>query len=112
MAFEENNESNDIEKLKFYNGFGGFTESGNEYIIKVNKNVKPPIVWSNVLANEKFGTVITNNLGGFTYSTNSRLNRITSWANTPCEDIPSEIIYIRDLEKRKLLDFKSKCNAR
>lgn len=74
---------------------------GKEYWIKSNKKVKPPKVWSNILANENFGTVVTNNMGGFTYSKNSRLNRITAWANTPSFDIPSEIIYLRDLKYPK-----------
>lgn len=71
---------------------------GKEYIVKLNKIEKLPTTWSNVLANEKFGTVVTNNLGGFTYSKNSRLNRITSWINMPCVDIPSEIVYLKDLD--------------
>lgn len=72
--------------------------TGKEYIIKTNKNEKLEVAWSNVLANEKFGTVITNNMGGFTYSKNSRLNRISAWVNKPLEDMPSEIIYLRDLD--------------
>lgn len=89
----------DIEKLKFYNGFGGFSDDGKEYIIRQNKELKLPTTWSNVLANKNFGTIVTNNMGGFTYSKNSRLNRISGWANTPGNDIPSEIIYLRDLDK-------------
>lgn len=90
----------DMENLKFYNGFGGFSDDGKEYIIRQNKDLKLPTTWSNVLANQNFGTIITNNMGGFTYSKNSRLNRISSWANTPANDVPSEIIYLRDLDKK------------
>lgn len=75
-----------------------FQTIGKEYVIKTNKNERLPVPWSNVLANEKFGTVITNNMGGFTYSKNSRLNRLSSWANKPLEDMPSEIIYLKDLD--------------
>ncbi len=96
--FEEIKPNIDIEKLKFYNGIGGFSEDGKEYIIRQNKNIFPPTPWSNILANEKFGSIITNNMGGFTYSKNSRLNRISAWANTPSNDVPSEIIYLRDVE--------------
>jgi len=49
----------DIENLKYYNEYGGFSEDGKEYIIKTNKNNKLPTVWSHVLANPNFGTVIT-----------------------------------------------------
>lgn len=96
-----------MEELKYYNGFGGFAPDGREYIIRTNKNIRPPVVWSNVLANEKFGTVMTNNMGGFTYSKNSRLNRITAWVNKPIEDIPSEIIYIKDLKDKNIWTLNS-----
>lgn len=79
-------------------GLADFQKTGKEYIIKTNNLEKLPTTWSNILANPKFGTVVTNNLGGFTYSKNSRLNRITSWINTPSNDIPSEIIYLKDLD--------------
>lgn len=82
--------------LKYYNDFGGFSENGLEYKIKLNKENKLPTVWIMVLANPKFGTVITQNLGGFTWSENSRLNRLSAWNNNPSIDIPSEIIYIKD----------------
>ena len=87
----------DFTKLKYFNSFGGFTEDGKEYVIKINKNQNTPVIWSNILANKNFGTVVTSNMGGYTFNKNSRLNRISAWANTPANDIPSEIIYIKDL---------------
>lgn len=75
-----------------------FQKTGREYMIKESRKEKTPTTWSHILANEKFGTVITNHMGGFTYAGNSRLNRITSWANTPNNDIPSEVIYLKDLD--------------
>ena len=53
------------------------------------------------MANEKFGTLVTENMGGYTWYKNCRLNRITSWENQPNYDIPSEIIYLKDLETKK-----------
>lgn len=79
----------------------GFQKIGKEYIIKVNKKTKLSAPWGIVLANKKFGTVITSNMGGYTFSKNSRLNRITSWINKPENDIPSEIIYMKDLDYGK-----------
>lgn len=84
-----------------------FQKIGKEYIIRTSKDAKLPTTWSNVLANKKFGTVITNNMGGFTYSKNSRLNRITSWVNRPGCDIPSEIIYLKDLDFGKVWTLNS-----
>ena len=106
---EENNnffiQKNEIETipedytdLKYYNEYGGFTEDGLEYKLKTSKNNKLPTVWCNILANPNFGTIITQNFGGFTWESNSRLNRLSAWNNSPNMDIPSEIIYIKDKE--------------
>ena len=100
--FEKIKPNIDFEKLKYYNGYGGFSEDGKEYIIKINKEKNVPVPWSNVLANENFGTVVTSNMGGYTWSKNSRLNRISAWGNNPARDIPSEIIYLKDMDYGKV----------
>ncbi len=84
------------EKLKYYNEYGGFSEDGKEYLIRVNKENRLPSVWCNILANEKFGTVVTENMGGYSWFRNSRLNRVTAWNNNPSLDVPSEIIYVKE----------------
>ena len=89
------------ENMRYYNEYGGFSNDGREYHIKVNKDRRLPTVWSHVLANPHFGTVVTENMGGFTWSENSRLNRLSSWSNNAVLDIPSEIIYLQDKETNK-----------
>ncbi len=86
--------------LKFANGYGGFSEDGKEYVTCVDENV--PSVWSNVLANENFGTIVTQNLGGFTWYKNSRLNRISKWSNDTLIDTPSEQIFVQDETDEKV----------
>ncbi len=90
------------EKLKYYNEYGGFTDDGSEYILKTNSEQKLPTTWAHVIANEHFGTIVTEQLGGFTWSKNSRLNRITSWNNIPYLDIPSEILYFKEKQTGKV----------
>lgn len=101
----ENTDNIDIlqntESLKYYNEYGAFLEDGKEYLIKTNRENRLPTVWSHIMANEKFGTLVTENMGGYTWYKNCRLNRITSWENRPEFDIPSEIIYLKDLETKK-----------
>ena len=92
----------DADSLKYYNEYGGFSQDGTEYLIRVNKDEKLPTVWSNIMANEKFGTVVTEGLGGYTWYKNSRLNRLTAWNNNQVTDVPSEIIYLEDLESKKM----------
>jgi len=98
---EDYNILEDKGKLKYYNEYGGFSEDGKEYLIQLDKNNRLPTVWSHIMANEKFGTICTENKGGYTWYQNSRLNRITAWENHPGLDIPSEIIYLKDIETKK-----------
>ena len=88
-----------LEELKFFNEYGGFSSDGKEYIINVNKSKKTPLVWSHIMANKTFGTVVTETMGGYTWYKNSRLNRLTAWSNDPVLDTPSEVIYLQDKEK-------------
>ena len=73
-----------------------FHGDGKEYLIKVRNDNRLPSVWSHVLCNEKFGTLVTDSLGGYTWSKNSRLNRLSAWNNSSNIDIPSEIIYMKN----------------
>lgn len=101
----EKNENIDIianpDNFKYYNEYGAFSNDGKEYLIRVNKNNRLPTVWSHIMANEKFGTIVTESMGGYTWYKNSRLYRISSWENSANYDIPSEVIYIKDLENKE-----------
>ena len=82
--------------LEFYNGIGGFDFDGQAYSMQVRADKLPPQPWSNVIANEDFGFLITESGAGYTWSGNSRENRLTSWSNDPVSDPVVEAIYIRD----------------
>ncbi len=96
-----------VEDLNYYNEYGGFNKNTNEYVLKIGRRDKLPTVWSHMLVNPNFGTVVTENMGGFTWCDNSRLNRITAWNNSPNQDIPSEIVYIKDKETGKVWSTSS-----
>ena len=91
----------DKENLKYFNEYGGFSPDGKEYIISTDKENRLPTVWSHILANENFGTIITENMGGYSWYKNSRLNRVTAWHNNGYQDIPTEIIYLQDIDTGK-----------
>ena len=40
-------------------------------------------------------------MGGYSWYKNSRLNRISSWTNSPILDLPSEVVYLKDDEIKK-----------
>lgn len=79
--------------LKFFNEFGAFTSNGKEYLV-IDPNTPTP--WSNVVANPKFGTIMTNNNCGFTYAYNSQQFKVTSWTNDIVLNDKSEGIKIND----------------
>lgn len=83
--------------VEFFNGLGGFTADGRIYQIKLSEGQQTPAPWSNVIANDNdFGFLVTESGSGYTWSENSRENRLTSWSNDAVTDPASEAIYIRD----------------
>ena len=57
-----------------------------------------PLPWVNVIANPGFGTIVTASGSAFTWSENSRENRLTPFANDPVTDPTAEAIFVRDDE--------------
>jgi cellobiose phosphorylase len=84
------------EPLLFWNGYGGFSADGSEYVIHLEPGKRPPMPWINVVANESFGFLVSESGAGYTWSRNSRENRLTPWENDPISDPYSEAFYIRD----------------
>jgi cellobiose phosphorylase len=88
--------------LVFDNGFGGFTTSGTEYVIrlkadpKTGKLIYPPAPWINVISNPNFGFITSEKGSGYTWSLNSRENKLTPWSNDAVLDPHGEALYIRD----------------
>jgi cyclic beta-1,2-glucan synthetase len=82
--------------LSFFNGFGGFSADGREYVILAAKNKPTPAPWVNVIANPKFGFLVSESGLGSTWSGNSQSNRLTPWSNDPVTDPPGAIVYLRD----------------
>jgi cyclic beta-1,2-glucan synthetase len=91
------NESAKPADLLFWNGIGGFTRDGREYVIHQGEpGRRTPMPWVNVIANRSFGFLISESGSGFTWCGNSQTNRLTPWNNDPVCDLPGEAIYVRD----------------
>ncbi|PKL59722.1 MAG: cyclic beta 1-2 glucan synthetase, partial [Methanomicrobiales archaeon HGW-Methanomicrobiales-4] len=86
------------EGLLFFNGTGGFSQDGKEYVIITGKGRVTPAPWVNVIANENFGTVVSENGSAYTWSENAHEFRLTPWMNDPVLDHSGEAVYIRDEE--------------
>ena len=84
--------------LAFYNGLGGFTPDGREYVITTAHGQLTPAPWVNVLANPNFGTVVSESGLAYTWGENAHEFRLTPWANDPVCDSRGEAFYLRDEE--------------
>ncbi len=91
-----------VPKLDFYNGLGGFSEFGREYIIRLKSNETTPAPWINIIANSEFGFHVSESGVGSTWASNSRENKLTPWSNDPVSDPSGECFYIFDNDKKEL----------
>jgi cyclic beta-1,2-glucan synthetase len=83
-------------ELAFFNGLGGFSQEGKEYVILLGEGQWTPAPWVNVIANARFGFIASEAGSGYTWALNSRENKLTTWSNDPVSDPPSEVFYVRD----------------
>ena len=92
----------DDDSLREFNGIGGFSPDGTEYVMHLRPDADgrlglPPLPWTNVIANEHGGCLVSERGAASTWSANSRENRVTPWSNDPVED-PGEALYVQDLD--------------
>ncbi|UNK49694.1 cyclic beta 1-2 glucan synthetase [Lysobacter sp. S4-A87] len=85
-------------ELIFDNGTGAFSADGREYVIVSREGAPTPAPWSNVMANEKLGTVVSESTPGYTWFENAHEFRLTPWHNDPVADSGGEAFYLRDEE--------------
>ena len=85
-------------KLDFWNGLGGFTEDGREYVTVLRDGANTPAPWSHLVANPDFGFLVTATGGGYAWATNSQQNQITAWSNDAVRDPPGEVFLLRDAD--------------
>jgi cyclic beta-1,2-glucan synthetase len=86
------------EPLLLANHLGGFGAGGREYAITLDGEQETPLPWTNVIANPDFGTIVGSAGAAFTWSINSRENRLTPHAGDPVHDPTGEAIFLRDEE--------------
>jgi len=82
--------------LSFFNGKGGFSSDGKEYIIITSAEQQTPAPWVNIIANAGFGTVVSESGAAYTWAENAHEYRLTPWNNDAVSDISGEAFYLRD----------------
>ncbi len=84
--------------LKFFNEWGGFSSTGDEYIIRLMEENPTPAPWANVLANSQFGSLVSESGQSYTWFENAHEFRLSPWENDPLQDTSGEAFYLRDDE--------------
>ena len=77
--------------LDFYNQYGGFDNDGRDYVVT---NTNTPMPWINVIANPRFGCIISSTMAGFTFAFNAQQFKLTGWSNDIVRDNASEMLLI------------------
>ncbi len=77
--------------LDFYNQYGGFDNEGRDYVVT---NTNTPMPWVNVMANPRFGCVVSATMAGFTFAFNAQQFKLTGWSNDMVRDNASEMLLI------------------
>lgn len=86
----------------FDNGTGAFSADGREYVVVLREGAPTPAPWSNVMANPKLGTVVSESAPGYTWFENAHEFRLTPWHNDPVADTGGEAFYLRDEETGRI----------
>ena len=86
-----------LRDLTYFNGWGGFTRDGREYVQVPSPDGPPPAPWSNVMANPRLGTVVSETGAAYTWFENAHECRLTPWHNDPVADPTGEALYLQDL---------------
>ncbi|MFT2213600.1 GH36-type glycosyl hydrolase domain-containing protein [Rhizobium giardinii] len=89
--------------LDFWNGYGGFSRDGREYVTRLRGGEATPQPWINVISNESFGFHVAAEGAAFTWGRNSRDYQLTPWTNDPVINRPGEAIFVRDMDSGAVL---------
>lgn len=79
--------------------YGYFSEKGDEYIITSPDTPRP---WINVLTNTRYGCVLSQAGGGFSWIDSSKLNMLTRWNQELVGDQDGMHLFLHDKKKKKL----------
>ncbi|MBW9065570.1 protein ndvB [Rhizobium herbae] len=93
----------DGDGLDFWNGYGGFSRDGREYVTRLRGGEATPQPWINVISNESFGFHVAAEGAAFTWGRNSRDYQLTPWTNDPVINRPGEAIFVRDMDSGAVL---------
>lgn len=77
------------------NGYGYFQPEDASYVIT---DLLTPRPWINVLSNDRYGLVISQKGGGFSWHDNCQIYRISRWEQDLVKDEQGRFLYVQDLD--------------
>lgn len=84
-------------RLEFANGLGGFLGDG-DYLVVLDPSATTPAPWVNVLANPRFGALVSSSGTSCTWAENCHEFRLTPWPADAVSETSGEGLYLRDEE--------------
>jgi cyclic beta-1,2-glucan synthetase len=88
--------ANGSEVLLAPSALGGFDPQSAEYVIDLPPGRGTPAPWTNVIAREEIGFLITEAGGSFTWAGDAGEYRLTPWHNDPVMGLRGEVVYLKD----------------
>lgn len=80
------------------NRYGQFTGGGQAFVIT---DPDTPTPWTNVICNGRYGLIVSQNGGGFSFLDHCQLNVITRWNMDLVRDDSGRWLYLRDLDANR-----------
>lgn len=78
--------------------YGYFSKDGKEYVITRPDTPRP---WVNVICPDKYGVIVSQVGGGYSWCEHAQLNRITHWSQDLLRDCSGKYLFLLDLETNK-----------
>ncbi len=104
LLIETTGKKNVLLNGEFDNGYGKFLTGENAYYIYR----QPPTVWSNILVNKRFGSLVTSDGGGYMFAENSRQKKLTPWYNDSVLNPLGEVVILKDTLSGKCRSITTK----
>ncbi len=79
-----------------------FDEAQGDFRFRLDAMTYPQRPWLQVLANPRFGCLVSEVGGGCTWFQNSRMFQLTRWSNDPLIDPPSEWLFLHDVDRARV----------
>ncbi|AIE87590.1 GH36-type glycosyl hydrolase domain-containing protein [Fimbriimonas ginsengisoli] len=81
---------------RFPNPYGYFEGGTGAFVVT---DVLTPRPWANVMSNDKYGVVVSQAGGGFSWADNCQLYRLSRWEQDLVQDAYGRFIYVQDLDR-------------